>query len=157
MFIQRLIRLQPRILFPLLLLLGAITACTLSRKPDPTSLEARLGTHLERAFIAEERATDLWDRLLFGEAINCDQILDQPPLFEITPDEQQNEPLSLPVYDHLNAAVQSLQHSAQLWDQECQSSDPQVSLNIVRQAERDLENARNHLSQAAQAWYVWQP
>lgn len=132
-------------------------ACTLSRKPDPTSLESRLGNRLERAFAAEAQATSLWDRLLFGEVVSCGEILDSPPLFEITSEEQQDEPLSIPVYDHLNTALLSLQHSAQLWDQQCQSSKSQVSLNTIRAAENDLATARTHLSQAAEAWYVWQP
>jgi hypothetical protein len=157
MHIHMPIRLQPRILFSLLLLLGAGMACTLSRKPDPTSLESRLGVRLERAFDAEAQATTLWDNLLFGEPVSCGEILDSPPLFEITLEEQEKEPLSLPVNDHLNAALLSLQHSAQLWDQQCQSPDAKVSLNIIREAENDLDIARDHLSQAAEAWYVWQP
>ena len=157
MLTQMPIRLHPRILLPLLLLLGASLACTLSRKPDPTSLESRLGNRLERAFDAEAQATDLWDRLLFGEVISCGESLDSPPLFEMSPAEQENEPMSVPVNNHLNTALLSLQHSAQLWDQECQSSEGQVSLNVIRAAENDLETARTHLSQAAEAWYVWQP
>jgi hypothetical protein len=132
-------------------------ACTLSRKPDSTSLESRLGVHLERAFTAEAQATNLWDNLLFGETVSCGEILDSPPLFEITIEEQEAEPLSVPVNDHLNAALLSLQHSAELWDQQCHLPDAEVSLNIIREAENDLDIARDHLSQAADAWYVWQP
>ncbi len=135
---------------------SAILACNFSQQQAESSLATRLGTHLNRVIEVEAEASDLWDRVLFGDVVSCSETLDFPPVFEMAVDEVEVEPLSLTVHDHLNLVLVNLQEAADIWARECQLERTMIPLDVVRQAATALETARIHLMLAAEAWDVWQ-
>ncbi len=138
-----------------LLLLSTI-ACSLT-SVDQNDLAVRLGTRLNAAIEAQTQAANLWDKLLFGEPVNCQQQLTVPLPFVMTTTDTEQYPQAVPVVDHLNEALRILQQVVALWDWECQQGREVVPLAVVRQAEDDLRLSQEALKKATNAWYVWQP
>ena len=132
-------------------------ACTLSRTPATFPLNVRLTNRINQAYEAQEKAAALWDRVLFGETVSCAETLDSPRLFELSASEAAQEPLSVPVRDHLNAALIALHEATLLWENECKYTSPIVSIDIMRRAENFVAAAKTELAQASTDWRVWQP
>lgn len=133
-----------------------VLACTLSRSAGEVPLSVRLTNRINQAYEAQEKASALWDRVLFGETVSCAETLDTPPLFEISASEAEKEPLSLPVRDHLNAALIAIHEAVVLWENECKMTNPIVSVDEMRRVEDFLEAAKSELEQASADWRVWQ-
>lgn len=140
-------------LFPLFI---TAVACTLSSSTEEKSLHTRLGDHLVLAQNAETQARTVWDRVLFGEVVSCSEVIETPPLFDLTQPDADRHPPGILVRDHLNLALTSLQQAAQIWEQECQFDRQEVPLEVLRQAEHLLETAHFHLEQAQAGWQNWQ-
>ncbi|NDJ85130.1 MAG: hypothetical protein GYB66_04525 [Chloroflexi bacterium] len=150
-------RVWASIIATIFVLTGTTPACTLKPKDDPEpALSDRLGDHLQRAIETEASASHLWDRILFGEPVSCQEALTVPLRFEITPAEQQSEPLSVPVAEHLNNAIAALETAVAIWDEECTQSRDVIPLAVVQQAQMALKQARKSLGLATDAWTVWQ-
>lgn len=141
----------------LVMLLLAALACSLTTTDNENDLTSRLGSHLNETVEAEAQISALWDRVLFGEAVSCQEQLMVPPPFTITDAEAEQHPAVVSVVEHLNAAQAALQEAVALWDWECQQARQVVPLTVVRRAEDDLLVARQALQQAIDAWHVWQP
>jgi hypothetical protein len=144
-------------LWALIFLLAGALACGIFDSTDDPSLKDRMGGRISEAQEAEKKASAVWDRVLFGEPVTCAEIIDVPPVFDLTQDEAQENPQSLAIRDLLNTALLELAHAAELWAQECQLDRPVIPLDIVRQAEDALQTALDLLNQSASTWAVWQP
>lgn len=137
-------------------MIGLIVACqSANTRPTPVPLETRIATHLQAVIEAEHQATDLWDRVLFGETVNCQETIGNPPLLELTPSEE--TPDILLMKQHLDAAVIGIHQAVLRWDAECQLDRPTIPLSVVRDAQANLADARQALQQATVLWSVWQP
>lgn len=134
-----------------------IFACSIFDSTDDTSLKDRMGGRISEAQAAEKKASDVWDRVLFGESVTCAEIIEVPSPFDLTQKEAKENPQSLAIHDLLNVALVELARAAELWAQECQLDRPVIPLDIVRQAEDALQTARDLLNQSASTWAVWQP
>lgn len=138
------------------LLLIATFGCGLFSSKQEAPLHDRLGEHISQAQQAQQHAADVWDRVLFGETVNCGEIISVPEPFFLSQKEADQFPESVVIRDALNAALAQLTHAANLWEQECQLDRATIPLDMVRQAEDALQTARDLLNQSASAWAVWQ-
>ena len=93
---------------------------------------------------------------MFGETVNCGEIISVPEPFFLTKKEADQYPQSVAIRDALNSAIAELSRAADLWEQECQLDRGVVPLDVVREAENALQTARDLLNQSASAWAVWQ-
>ncbi len=139
-----------------LLLLGLLLAACSTIAPEKATAD-RVALHLSRTFEAHAAATDLWDRLLLGETVSCQETFDAPPFLALSATEISQAPESATVQTPLNSAISVLQDLLALWEAECQQNQPFVPQARVRIAQGYLQEAHLALRQAAQAWYVWQP
>lgn len=138
----------------LLFLMVLLAACG---HPPNITVADRVAVHLGRTIEAHQAASDLWDRLLEGERVNCQETFDAPPLLVLSAAEIQKAPQSVEVQTPLNIAIADLQQLLQLWETECQQNQSFVAQDRVRIAQDYLRTARLALEQAVNAWHVWQP
>ncbi|MCB9437631.1 MAG: hypothetical protein H6673_11700 [Anaerolineales bacterium] len=103
---------------------------------------------------AESQADDLWNRVLFGELVSCQESITNPPLFELSSIEE--SPDTLLIKQYLDAAVIGIHQVALRWDAECQIERNVIPLDVVRDAQADLLDAHQALQQAIALWGVWQ-
>lgn len=122
--------------------------------PTPDSLEMRLSIYLATVIESENQAVNLWDRVLFGELVSCQETITNPPLFELAPAEE--TPDTLLIKQYLDAAVIGIHQAALRWDAECQIERNVIPLDVVRDAQADLADAHQALQQAIAVWGVWQ-
>lgn len=130
--------------------------CGLLDSNTETELRDRMGGQISQAQQAQLHAADVWDRVLFGETVNCGEIISVPEPFFLTKKEANQYPQSVAIRDALNSAIAELSRAADLWEQECQLDRGVVPLDVVREAENALQTARDLLNQSATAWAVWQ-
>ncbi|MBI5930723.1 MAG: hypothetical protein HY862_15545 [Chloroflexi bacterium] len=145
----------PSFLTLFLFLTGTFACSFFNSDPKPT-LRDRLGGQINQAQQVEQQAADLWDRVLFGETVNCGESITVPEPFFLTVKEAEENPPSVAIRDSLNNALGELTHAADLWEQECQLDRAVVPLEVVREAEDALQSARDLLNQSVSAWTVWQ-
>ncbi|KAB2861604.1 MAG: hypothetical protein F9K46_08230 [Anaerolineae bacterium] len=137
-------------------LLMATAACGLLDSEEETNLRDRMGGQISQAQQAQQHAADVWDRVLFGEVVNCGEMITVPEPFFLTKKEADEYPQSVAIRDSLNNALTELTIVANLWEQECSLDREIVPLDVVRQAEDALQMARDLLNQSASLWAVWQ-
>lgn len=137
-------------------LLIATFACGFLDSKEETNLRDRMGGQINQAQQAQQHAADVWDRVLFGETVNCGEIITVPEPFFLTKKEADQYPQSVAIRDSLNNALTELTIVANLWEQECSLDREIVPLDVVRQAEDALQMARDLLNQSASLWAVWQ-
>lgn len=142
-----------RLLFLFLWML--LPAC--AKTQQAPTLPDRVAVHINRTFEAYTAAVAVWDGLLLGEAISCDQTFDAPPYLVLSATEMQQEPLAVEVQTPLNNAIDKLQLLLAMWEAECQLDQPFVAQDRVRIAQDYLKETHLSLKQASEAWYVWQP
>lgn len=140
---------------PLLLLLLLLSACNKTQQDPP--LPDRVALHFNRTYEAYSDAVAVWDGLLLGQTVSCDQTFDAPPFLVLSADEMRQEPLAVEVQTPLNTAIEKLQSLLTMWETECQQAQPFVAQDRVRIAQDYLKQTYLALEQASQAWYVWQP
>jgi hypothetical protein len=125
-----------------------ITGCNMqsrTRADVHSDLLARLAD-VRQAQIA---ALSLWDRVIFGEIVSCQDAIAVP------------QPIDLPRYDlnlyapakavqgDLNAAIQAVRDSSDLWDMECADPRTVVSLGMAAQGRSAALAAGASLAQAS--------
>lgn len=137
-------------------LLMATFACGFLDSKEETNLRDRMGGQISQAQQAQLQAADVWDRVLFGETVNCGEMITVPEPFFLTKKEADEYPQSVAIRDSLNNALAELTVVANLWEQECSLEREIVPLDVVRQAEDALQIARDLLNQSASLWAVWQ-
>lgn len=141
----------------LLFWLVVLVGCSNTNSNQTASLEERIQVHLSRVFEAHAAAESLWDRVLEGEFVSCEESFDRPPTFSTMQGESDAAPLSVPIQEAMNAAIIDIQTMHDLWESECQREQSTISIVTVGAAQQLLTNAEQSLLEAASAWYVWQP
>lgn len=138
----------------LCLLLVVVGCSTSSAEP---SVAARVSVHLARTIEAHNAASDLWDRLLLGENVNCIETFDAPPPLALSQQDVSEHPQSIDIQDAVNRSIAYLHQLHTMWEAECQTDAPTISQARVRQAQEYLVQSATALQQASDAWDVWQP
>jgi len=131
---------------------GVLAACSFSLgrdRIDASAVHADLAARLAEAQVDQAQALALWDRLIFGEAVPCEEVSPAPALVTLSADELNAHAQVAAVQQALNTAIRELQTSAALWDSECAQLRESVPLAIARDGRAAAVNAAEPLSTAA--------
>jgi len=133
----------------------ALAGCSFSggtAAPDATyhSPQQRdLDVVLAEAQVSQAAALALWDRVIFGEVVSCQESIPVPEPVQRSGQDSQSYPNPGAVEDRLNAAIQLLHNSADLWNIECNDDRPFVPLSMAREGRAAALAASGPLSEAA--------
>ena len=137
-------------------LLLALAACTLTQVDDsPQAVRAKLAAQLAETQSAYMAAADLWERLIAGETISCQEAIPTPSPLALSAREQRAHATAAPVAEALETARQALQTAADLWQGACTTPDATVPLETARAAREALRTASAALEQAAALLASW--
>ena len=129
------------VVFAVLLLAG----CTLVEpQTSPEITRDDLIQRLEEVQRDQAAALALWDRIIFGELVSCEESIPAPELFSVTA--QAGDLLT--IQDDLNAAIQAVRNSSDLWNIECNTDRDYVPLNMAQQGRATSLEASAPLDEA---------
>ncbi len=137
-------------------LLVALSACTLARvESSPQAVRAKLAAQLTATQNAHMAASALWERLIAGETVSCQETIPTPPPLTLSERELRAHPVAAPMLDALQNARRSLQTAADLWQGVCTTTDAVVPLETARAARQALQTADAALEEAAALLAGW--
>jgi hypothetical protein len=139
----------------LLLLAG----CTLQSGPgEPgasVDVYADLSARLAAAQDAHAVVLDLWDRIIFGESVSCQEAITVPASLAIPAAELARYPQADAIQAGLNAAIKLLRDSSDLWNIACADERAAVPLELAREGRATALAAGDHLDEAAALLAAW--
>ena len=125
------------------LLLAGCTLVESQTAPKPTRDD--LLRRLDEARRDQAAALDLWDRIIFGEVVSCQELIPVPePLSVSTQDDDRRA-----IQESLNAAIQALHNSSDLWNIECNADRAYVPLSMAKEGRATALAAAAPLDEAA--------
>ncbi|MBN2302895.1 MAG: hypothetical protein JXQ72_00370 [Anaerolineae bacterium] len=134
----------------------ALTGCTLVESGEsPSAAQITRDELAAQVAIAQESraaALALWDRIIFGEMVSCEDAIFVPELLATQPGES---PEAAAIREQLNAAIRSLHDSADLWNIECNEVRFYVPLDMARAGRAAALAASEPLDQAAAQLAAW--
>jgi len=137
-------------------LLLTLAACTLTQTDaSPQAVRARLAAQLAETQNAYTHAADLWERLIAGETVSCQEAIHTPPPLVLSEREQRAHPTAADVQGALDEARGAVQVAAELWQGTCTTPDAAVPLETARAAREALRTADAALEQAAALLAGW--
>lgn len=122
-----------RLLFWLGLFMG-LTGCALSgsSKGAAANVHASLSARLEEIRAAQSAALELWDRVIAGEMVSCQETIPVPAAVTLSERERSAYPPGVAVAEALNEAIGAVRNAADLWAIECADVRPVVPLDMAR-------------------------
>ncbi len=149
----------------LLALLGvaALAGCTLGARegggPDAprgeAAIRAELAARLDEVRAAQDAAVTLWDRLIFGEAVGCDEAIPALAALELPAPEAAAYPRAATIAALLDAAARRVTNAADLWRIECSIERETVPLEMARDGRANAAAAGSLLDEAARRLDAW--
>jgi hypothetical protein len=134
----------------------ALAGCALTVAPDSANgTRDMLATRLNDARRAQQAALTLWDRIIFGEQVSCQEAIPTPELLALPENGLRAHPDAQAIQDELNAAIQTIHNSSDLWNIECASENPYVSLSMARAGRANALAATESLDAAAALLAAW--
>lgn len=130
---------------------GMLAGCT--DRTEKSEIRDTLSNHLSHIRQSQQNALVLWDRIIFGEIVSCQEAITVPESVTLPQDDLQDK--AALVVDRLNAAIQNIRNSADLWNIECQSERPYVPLEMAREGRADALSADAPLADAAALLADW--
>lgn len=121
----------------------------------PSEVRATLAAQLAETRQAQTAALSLWDRVIFGEVVSCQEAIPVPAALDLPRSVGVDDPQAALIQDRLNAAVRSIRDSSDLWNIECADARPAVPLDVARQGRASALDASAPLDEAAQALAGW--
>ncbi len=115
----------------------------------PATLHETLTARLAEVQHAQALALSLWDRLISGVQVSCQEAIPQPAPVTLNANELSTHPNAVSVREALNAASQAVRNSADLWDIECSEARDIVPLSIARNGRATALLATETLTNAA--------
>ncbi|MCZ7541900.1 MAG: hypothetical protein M5U29_18700 [Anaerolineae bacterium] len=105
-----------------------LAGCTLWGDADVTAGQVRadLAAHLGEVRAAQAAALALWDRVIFGETVSCQEAIPVPALLVLSPRQREAHPSAEAISAALSEATRAIGDSADLWAIEC--ADPRLGL-----------------------------
>jgi len=103
---------------------------------------------------SQQDALAFWDRIIFGEIVSCLEAITVPETISLPRRDLRND-RAAQIVDRLNAAVQDIRNSSDLWNIECASERPYVPLEMAREGRADALAADEPLSDAAALLADW--
>jgi hypothetical protein len=114
------------VVFAVLVLAG----CTLvERQPSPAVTRDDLAQRLEEVQSDQAAALALWDRVIFGELVSCQEAIPAPEPLSETAQEGDLRAIE----KQLNAAIQAVRNSSDLWNIECNADREYVPLSMAQE------------------------
>jgi hypothetical protein len=127
-----------------------LAGCTLvENKPSPDTAYADLTARLAETQQSQAAALALWDRVIFGEEVSCQETIPAPDMVALSQDELAAHPGADTIQARLNEAIKALHDSSDLWNIECQDERPYVPLNMAKAGREAALAATEPLNAAA--------
>lgn len=114
-----------------------------------------LPTRLAEVQHTQEVALDLWDRIIFGETVSCEEMIEVPETLDLSAEQRAKYPQTDIFEAQINAAIESLRESARLWDAECANDRPAVPLSVAKQGRAAALAAGDPLTVASVLLASW--
>lgn len=141
--------------------LGAVlllAGCFLTRSGDdavPDTLHAELSARLAETRAAQESALALWERLIDGEPVSCQETVTVPAPLALSDDQRARYPSAAAAAAWLNEAIAQVAASVDLWNIECAAAREAVPLDMARAGRANALAAAAPLEQAAAVLAHW--
>lgn len=115
-------------------LIAGLTGCALSGsgKGSAANVHAELSARLEEIRAAQSAAVTLWDRVIAGETVSCQETIPVPAAVTLSERERSAYPPGAAVAEALNEAISAVRNAADLWAIECADVRPLVPLDMAR-------------------------
>lgn len=142
----------------LIAIAGVLSACSFSLGADRADAQAvhdDLAARLTEAQQAQTQALALWDRLIVGEMVSCEDAISVPALVALSSSELGVHAQAATLQELLNTAINDLRASADLWDTECAQIRESVPLATARDGRAAALNAAQPLGTAAALLASW--
>lgn len=136
-----------------------LAACSFAIGGDTATsqaVHADLTARLAEAQAAQAQALALWDRLIFGEAVSCEDAILAPSEMKLSSAERRVHTQASSIEESLNTAIRALHTSVDLWDGECVQIRENVPLATARDGRAAALSASEPLSTAAALLASWQ-
>lgn len=145
-----------RKLWGILAILWILAGCSaLGESESSAAVRDDLEARLTEAQQSQAAALALWDRIIFGEVVSCQDYIPVPELVSLSAQDLETYPNARAVQDRLNAAIQSLRNSSDLWNIECNAERPEVPLSMAEEGRANALAASDPLSEAAALLAAW--
>lgn len=134
-----------------------LAGCTLlgSTSVTPGEVRADLAAHLGEVRAAQAAALALWDRVIFGETVSCQEAIPVPALLVLSPRQREAHPSAEAISAALSEALRAVRDSADLWAIECADPRPLVSLDMARAGRAAALAATDPLDRAVALLEAW--
>ncbi|MBI5960110.1 MAG: hypothetical protein HY866_15325 [Chloroflexi bacterium] len=114
-----------------------------------------LVTGLDAARQSQAAALALWDRVIFGEVVSCQDFIPVPPPVQLSAQLLAAHPGADAIQARLNEAIQAIHDSSDLWNIECAFDRATVPLNMAKSGRAAALAATAPLDTAAQMLAAW--
>lgn len=136
--------------------LAVLPGCTLIQTTaNSGGLHDQLAAKQQETAQAQTAALDLWDRIIVGEIVSCQESIPVPRPLQLADRDLGNYPAASAVQTHLNAAIQAVRNSSDLWNIECAEDRPYVPLSMAREGRATALAASEPLAKAARLLAEW--
>jgi hypothetical protein len=123
-----------------------LAGCTLIEpETTPGITRADLAQRLDEVRRDQAAALDLWDRIIFGELVSCQESIPVPESLSVSAQDGDLRAIQV----QLNAAIQAVRNSSDLWNIECNADRDYVPLNMAQQGRETALAAGPPLEAAA--------
>jgi hypothetical protein len=139
-----------------LLLLGACTLIDYSDSDNPpTNVRDQLAAKLTETQQAQTAALALWDRVIAGEVVSCQDYFIVPQPVNLSAHDRSAYPNALAIQEQFSAAIQAIRNSADLWNIECADPRPYVPLSMAQEGRATALAASESLAEAERLLVEW--
>ncbi|MBN1564873.1 MAG: hypothetical protein JXA10_13585 [Anaerolineae bacterium] len=134
-----------------------VSACTLIGESDAgdSGVRDQLAAKLTETQQAQTAALALWDRVIFGEMVSCADYFSVPPMVILSDHDRSAHPNAAAIQTQLNAAIQAIHNSADLWNIECADTRPYVPLSMAKEGRITALAASEALAEAERLLAAW--
>jgi hypothetical protein len=143
-----------------LLIVLALAGCTMNTNTPQTAREAGtvradLATRLDETRSAQAAALDLWDRIIFGETVSCQEAIPVPEPVTLPEVDRAAYPQAAAIQAQIGAAIQAIRNASDLWNIECGETREAVPLDMAREGRTNALAASAPLDSAVALLAAW--
>jgi hypothetical protein len=123
-----------------------LAGCTLvERQASPQATRDDLAQRLAEVQGDQAAALALWDRIIFGEVVSCQETIPAPEPISVTAQDGDLRAIEV----QLDTAIQAVRNSADLWNIECNADRAYVPLSMAQEGRTTALAASPPLDEAA--------
>ena len=138
-----------------LVVLVMLAGCTMRSRAQTDTSRSTLAARLAEAQQSQAAALALWDRVIFGEMVACQEAIPAPLPLALPSDQVRRHPQAEEIERLLNQASQAIRNSSDLWNLECAQEREFVPLDVARQGRQSALAAGDPLAQASILLEQW--